>query len=58
MFRIQDKGARFTIEWKEDYERKVEEYLQDTRIFREDEGDQSTNNKEVVRAWAEKWKAE
>ena len=54
MFRIQDKGARFTIEWKEDYERKVEEYLKDARIFREDQEDTSKENKEAVRAWAEK----
>ena len=29
MFRVQDKGARLFIEWKERYRSKVEDYLED-----------------------------
>ena len=41
MFRVQDKGVRLFIEWKERYRSKVEDYLEDTRIFREEDHDVS-----------------
>ena len=55
MFRIQDKGARLTIEWKERYHNKVEEYLTDKSTFREDTSDPSAENTTIVKNWARKW---
>ena len=55
MFRVQDKGARLFIEWKERYGNKVEDYLEDTRIFREEDHDTREENKVKVTEWAEKW---
>ena len=55
MFRVQDKGARLFIEWKERYRSKVEDYLEDTRIFREKDHDMSQENKDKVIAWTNKW---
>ena len=55
MFRVQDKGARLCIEWKERYKNKVEDYLQDTRIFRQEDQDRSDENQRKVIDWANKW---
>ena len=55
MFRVQDKGARMCIEWKERYKKKVEDYLQDTRIFRQGDQDRSDENQTKVIDWANKW---
>ena len=55
MFRVQDKGTRLFIEWKERYRSKVEDYLEDTRIFREEDHDMSQENKDKVIAWENKW---
>ena len=55
MFRVQDKGARLTIEWKERYREKVEAYLDDQSTFREDTIDQSAENALSVKNWARKW---
>ena len=55
MFRVQDKGARLFIEWKERYRSKVEDYLEDTRIFREEDHDMSQENIDKVIALANKW---
>ena len=35
MFRIQDKGSRLVIEWKDKYREKMLSYLQDVSIFKE-----------------------
>ena len=48
MFRVQDKGARLCIEWKEKYKNKVEDYLQDTRIFRQEDQDSDENQRKVI----------
>ena len=54
-FRVQDKGEELFIEWKERYRSKVEDYLEDTRIFRDEDHDMSQENKDKVIAWANKW---
>ena len=56
MFRIQDKGSRLVVEHKENYKRKVEEYVQDEKVFREDEADNSVANRRKGEAWAKKWR--
>ena len=43
------------IEWKERYRNEVEDYLEDTRIFREKDNDKSEENKVKVTDWAKKW---
>ena len=55
MFGVQDKGARLCIEWKERYKNKVEDYLQDTKIFRQEDQDRSDENQRKVIDWANKW---
>ena len=55
MFRIQDKGSRLVVEYKDHYKEKMEEYLNDERIFREDEADNSRENRREIESWAEKW---
>ena len=48
MFRVQDKEARLFIEWKERYKSKVEGYLENKRIFREEDYDTSEENRTKV----------
>ena len=55
MFRIQDKGSRLVIEWKDQYRRKTLHYLEDISIFKEELENPSERNKGKVNEWARKW---
>ena len=54
-FRCQDKGARLVIDFKERYHEKINHYLDDKTVFREDNRDLTAENKIKVNQWAEKW---
>ena len=53
--RVQDKGSRFVVDWKETYIRKSMEHLGDNSTFVSNEVDPSVLNNQVVREWAQKW---
>ena len=57
MFRIQDKGSRLVVEFKDVYIDKVNEYLEDVSIFRRDVEDNTISNRRKVLAWCKKWKS-
>ena len=39
VIRVQDKGSRFVVNWKSNYESKTLEYLQDKNTFRQSDED-------------------
>ena len=53
--KIKGLGSSLNGEWKERYRNKVEDYLEDTRSFREEDHDTSEENKVKVTEWADKW---
>ena len=53
MFRIQDKGSRLLLEWKDKYREKMLSYREN--IFQEDTEDPSERSKAKVVQWARKW---
>ena len=53
--RVQDKGSRFVVDWKETYIRKSMEHLGDNSTFVSNEVDPSVLNNQAVREWAQKW---
>ena len=55
MFRIQDKGSRLVIMWKDQYHRKMLNYLEDISIFKEELENPSERNKGRVNEWARAW---
>ena len=44
MFRIQDKGSRLVIEWKENNSNLMLEYLEDIYVFKEEEENPTLQN--------------
>ena len=56
MSRVQDKGGRLFVEWKERYKSKVEGYLESKRIFRGGDHDTSEENRTKVIEWANRWR--
>ena len=56
MLRTQDKGSRIVVESKDRYIEKMNDYLNNKEVFREDAVDQSQTYKEKIQAWTEKWK--
>ena len=55
MFRIQDKGSRLVIEWKDKYREKMLSYLQDVSISKEEAENPLEDNERKVNEWAQKW---
>ena len=39
VIKVQDKGSRFVVDWKSNYESETLEYLQDENTFRQSDGD-------------------
>ena len=52
MFRIQDKGSRIVVEWKNNYRQEMLKYLEDISIFEEESEDPSIRNLQRVQKWA------
>ena len=55
VIRVQDKGSRFVVDWKERYIRKSMEHIGDNSTFVCNEVDLSVLNNQAVREWAQKW---
>ena len=55
VIRVQDKGSRFVVDWKETYIRKSVEHIEDNSTFACNEVDPSVLNNQAVREWAQKW---
>ena len=55
MFRIQDKGSRLVLEWKDKYREKMLSYFENLSIFQEETKDPSERNKARVVERARKW---
>ena len=56
VYRVQDKGSRFVIDWKRRYKSKTLEYLTDETTFRETDGDPNELISRKVEEWIERWK--
>ena len=55
MFRVQDKGSRLVIKWKDKYREKMLNYLKDMSIFKEETERPLEKNEQKVNQWAHKW---
>ena len=55
VIRVEDKGSRFVVDWKETYIRKSMEHLGDNNTFVSNEVDPNVLNNQAVREWAQKW---
>ena len=55
MFRVQDKGSRLVIDWKDKYLEKMLNYLEGISIFKEETEPPLEKNEQKVNQWAHKW---
>ena len=55
VIRVQDKGSRFVVDWKERYISKTLHYLKDSETFIATEVDPSEAVGERVQHWVDKW---
>ena len=55
VIRVQGKGSRFVVDWKETYIQKLVEHIGDNITFVCNEVDPSVPNDQAVRKWAQKW---
>ena len=51
LIRIQDKGSCFVVDFKDSYEQKMNEYVDDPSTFRSDEEDFSLEHGNRVKKW-------
>ena len=53
--RIQDKGSRFVVDWRNRYVNKTLQYVQNTSTFSSNDEDPSLENHKRVGKWCKKW---
>ena len=58
VIRVQDKGSRFVVDWKSNYESKVLEYLQDVSTFRQSDENPNELISEKVDNFIERWQGD
>ena len=54
VIRIQDKGSRFAVDWRDRYVNKTLQYVQDTGTFSSNDEDPSLENHKRVRDMVQK----